>query len=127
MKKTLTIIAIAITIALALFAALAIHVSSVQTRHARDHATISSIIFFHQQLDGFYEDHGRYPAQEEGIQALVQHERDKKRLSTGPTIPHDAWGFPFQYQIRDGTPFIFSVGPDGKPGTKDDIDRNTEL
>jgi len=126
MKKTLILIAIAFTIALVLFAALAMHVSCVHTRHSRQLSTKSSIIFLHQQLDRFYEDQERYPTQEEGIQALVSRERNN-RVSTGPTIPDDAWGYPFEYQTRDGVPFIFSVGPDGKPGTRDDIDRNTEL
>jgi len=42
----------------------------------------------------------------------------------GPYVkvePKDAWGMPFTYQLRDGVFNVLSNGPDGRPGTSDDI------
>ena len=36
---------------------------------------------------------------------------------------HDAWGRPFRYEIRDGRPFVWSIGANGQDekGAGDDI------
>ena len=40
---------------------------------------------------------------------------------------NDPWGNKYVYRIREGEPFIFSSGPDGKEGTEDDVSENADL
>jgi len=35
--------------------------------------------------------------------------------------PKDPWGTPYQYRVENGTPLIWSAGPDKISGTTDDI------
>lgn len=75
---------------------------------------------FGTALDSFFIDVGRYPTEEEGLEALrspVQHDKWK-----GPyikkDIPVDPWGRPYVYHSpgqRDGYDII-SYGADGKEG-----------
>ena len=79
-----------------------------------------------------------FPSTEEGLAALVQAPDDERlaRKWAGPyiegtEIPLDPWGNEFQYEydlgegdsdsVRHDLPRIFSPGPDGQPGTEDDI------
>jgi len=79
-----------------------------------------------------------FPSTEEGLQMLVQAPDDERlaRKWAGPyiegtQIPLDPWGNEFQYEydlaegssegITNDMPRIFSPGPDGQPGTPDDI------
>ncbi len=74
-----------------------------------------------QALDLFKLDVGRYPTDSEGLRALVE------RPATAPNwngpylrrgLPPDPWGRPFEYRQsgRYGSPDIFSLGADGRPG-----------
>jgi general secretion pathway protein G len=80
-------------------------------------------------LDVFEQDVGRYPTAEEGLNALV----------TNPNVPNwrgpylktglkpDPWGNPYVYEVQsntDGAPTyrLRSNGPDGRPGSEDDIE-----
>ena len=38
-----------------------------------------------------------------------------------PTEPVDAWGMPYRYSASEAGFVLFSAGPDGRPGTDDDI------
>ena len=68
-------------------------------------------------------DCGTLPPADNGIKALI----DSPGTSEwqGPylhgDVPLDAWGNKFRYRIVNGMPVIESSGPDGKPGTSDDI------
>lgn len=79
-----------------------------------------------------------FPSTEEGLQMLVQPPDDERlaRKWAGPyiegtQIPLDPWGneFQYEYDLDEGSsegitidmPRIFSPGPDGQPGTADDI------
>ncbi len=35
--------------------------------------------------------------------------------------PIDPWDSPYEFEIQDGKPVVHSLGPDGKPGTGDEI------
>ncbi len=81
-------------------------------------------------LKQYYIDTGMYPTTEQGLKALVEKptippipENWKQELDKVPT---DGWGHPFLYVSPDPDgehPFdLKSAGPDGKFGTKDDID-----
>lgn len=73
-------------------------------------------------LEWFRADCRRYPTEAEGLKALV---RDPGIAGwngfyiTG--LPPDLWERPYQYALSNGTVRLFCLGPDGKPGTADDI------
>ena len=71
-------------------------------------------------LDFFLLDVGRYPTQQEGLQALVTnpaglapwHGPYLKTNTLGP--PLDPWGHPYQYRVpgQNGDYDLFAIGPD---------------
>ncbi|KAF1019552.1 MAG: Type II secretion system protein G [Paracidovorax wautersii] len=63
-------------------------------------------------------DHGRYPSQEEGLEALLA--APKPSLDK---LPIDPWGRPYQYANpgKRAEVEVFSAGPDGLNRTADDI------
>jgi general secretion pathway protein G len=75
---------------------------------------------------------GDYPSTEEGLQALLTAPANKADKWQGPYIevqggrlPVDPWKNPYQYRYpgahnKDGYD-LWSMGPDGKDGTDDDI------
>jgi len=75
-------------------------------------------------LDMFEQDTGRYPTTEEGLNALIENPGvpNWKGYLKGGLKP-DPWGTPYVYQyISDDRSYrVFSCGPDGQPGTEDDI------
>lgn len=82
-----------------------------------------------QALDLFRLDNGFYPTTEQGLDALVrmpqvgripENYRPAGYLNS-TEVPLDPWGHPYQY-ISDGFSYqIWSMGPDAKNGTEDDI------
>lgn len=84
---------------------------------------------FQTALDMFVIDIGRYPTQQEGLNALMQ---PPERVTgwNGPylevaDLPQDPWGRPYQYRMpgQNGKYEIFSLGADNAPGgTGDDAD-----
>jgi len=71
---------------------------------------------------------GRYPTTEEGLNALLNAPESAGTRWKGPyvrALPLDAWGNPYQYRCpaqnsKDGYD-VWSMGPDGKTDTEDDI------
>lgn len=90
---------------------------------------VSDIVALENALDMYRLDNGIYPTTEQGLDALVNEPRmdpQPRRYRQGGYIrrlPRDPWGNeyqllnPGQYNTID----IFSAGPDGQPGTDDDI------
>ena len=87
-----------------------------------------SISSIETQLSLYQGRNFRVPTEEQGLDALV------KRPTTDPvpenwiqhlkSIPKDPWGQEFHYKVPGdhGGPYdLFSAGPDGEPGTEDDI------
>lgn len=77
-------------------------------------------------LDLFYLDLGRYPSQNEGLDALVVAQAGMTGWS-GPylqrsELPLDPWGRVYQYEAPDasGRYRIISLGSDGREGGDDD-------
>ncbi len=69
----------------------------------------------------------RYPTTEEGLAILIVPPAASKDW-TEPfldRLPMDPWGHPYRYRrpgTRDNAPFdVWSVGPDGRDGTEDDV------
>jgi general secretion pathway protein G len=76
-------------------------------------------------LDRFAQDGGRYPNNAEGLGALIYPPTGVRKWN-GPylrsaSIATDPWGNRYSYTETGGTYRVTSPGPDGKPGTPDDI------
>ncbi|MFH1692485.1 MAG: type II secretion system protein GspG [Candidatus Omnitrophota bacterium] len=79
-------------------------------------------------LELYFMDNGVYPSTEEGLLALAVRP-DSAQNWNGPYVRTektiiDPWGNPYAYQYPFGDTdgyIVYSFGPDGKKGTKDDI------
>jgi general secretion pathway protein G len=78
-------------------------------------------------LNTFDLDNDRFPTTEEGLGALITKPGDlpkwEKTLDKDE-VPLDPWGHPYIYRSpgSNGDDFdLFCAGPDGQPGTSDDI------
>ena len=69
-------------------------------------------------LNNYEAEHGHYPPLEFDLDELAVGREGGPYLS-GPI--RDGWGRPFRYMLVDGKPKVYSAGPDGVFGTKDDI------
>jgi general secretion pathway protein G len=73
-------------------------------------------------IDMFEIDEGRFPATDEGLEVLLVADREYLK---GDAVPTDPWGNPYLYRFpaeRSGDGYdLYSVGPDGRDGSEDDI------
>jgi general secretion pathway protein G len=80
-----------------------------------------------QALQSYHLDHGRYPSQAQGLEALVARPTSPPVPATYPEsgylartrLPLDPWGNPYVYLVpgRSGEAFeLISYGSDGGPG-----------
>jgi general secretion pathway protein G len=73
-------------------------------------------------LELFKLDVGRFPTNEEGLDALVRRPPNARGWNgpylKGTTVPEDPWGRPYKYAFPGpvGEPEILSLGADGAPG-----------
>jgi general secretion pathway protein G len=87
-------------------------------------STKANLKVLHNAVIQFKLDTGRYPTEEAGLQELVEQPSDVTGWNTGgyletTTLPKDAWGTEFVYQLSpdSGKPFvIISYGADGEEG-----------
>jgi len=98
---------------------------SEQARNTAAHADINGGI--KSALGQFEVDNGYYPKGKNGLGDLVQQPRDAKNWH-GPyldKLPTDPWSNPYVYEYpgkHNASSYdLYSVGPDGKAGTEDDI------
>jgi|WetSurMetagenome_2_1015567.scaffolds.fasta_scaffold394043_1 general secretion pathway protein G len=83
---------------------------------------------FEQTLEAFQHDTFRYPATDEGLDALV-HDPGNLKGWSGPylkkIVPLDLWGRPYRYRCpgehNPDSYDLWSDGPDGTEGTDDDV------
>ncbi len=91
-----------------------------KVKKSRVQATKAQIYLLETALDTYRLDNYRYPTE---LQALVRNPGED--TWDGPylkKIPKDAWGNEYSYQSNDEDFFIIaSAGPDGEPGSEDDI------
>jgi general secretion pathway protein G len=114
----------AVIVIIGLLAAIAAKNFIGQTDKARVVTTKATLSSLHEAVDMFKMDTGRYPTEEEGLNALIEQPTDVEGWSPGgylkgTTIPKDAWKHDFVYQLNpeNGKPFvIISYGADGKEG-----------
>lgn len=72
-------------------------------------------------LDSYRLDVGKYPASQDGLDALVSGNGDNwsgPYLAKGKGVPNDPWGNPYEYRNpgEHGEIDILSLGADGQPG-----------
>lgn len=99
-----------------------------RTEQARITAAQTQIATFGTALDAYEVDTGSYPAGQQGLQYLITPPGDVSGWR-GPylksDIPVDPWGHPYTYEYPGRTNpagyDLRSAGPDGQPGTSDDI------
>lgn len=90
---------------------------------------VSDINALETSLSMYKMDNYKYPSTEQGLEALVTEtdiEPIPRRFPEGgyvKRLPNDPWGN--EYQLLNpgehGNMDVFSMGPDGEPGTDDDI------
>ena len=90
---------------------------------------VSDINALETSLSMYKMDNYKYPSTEQGLEALVTEtdiEPMPRRFPEGgyvKRLPNDPWGS--EYQLLNpgehSTMDVFSMGPDGEPGTDDDI------
>ena len=88
------------------------------------------IASYQQALQAYYLAHNVYPNSEQGLGALVHKPSVGKIPENYPDggyfgkkeLVKDPWGNDYQYDCQDYQNFnLYSMGPDGEPGTGDDI------
>jgi general secretion pathway protein G len=95
-----------------------------QLRHNKAKIARTQIQTFATALDAFALDVGRYPTEQEGLDALLIAPAGDEKWN-GPylqkdPLPKDPWGHAYEYRERDdGAPRPYDIvayGEDGKPG-----------
>lgn len=116
-----------VIIILAILAAVVIPRVIGRTEDARIAKAAADIATIDGQLDAYKLDTQDYPSTEVGLQALMSNVANHPKWN-GPYLksglPNDPWGNPYMYVYpgTHGTEYdLFSAGPDGQPGTQDDI------
>jgi len=98
-----------------------------RTQQAKETQAITQISAFETALNSFEVDNGYYPQGSDGLSELINPPKNASNWR-GPYIkelPNDPWGNPYIYEnpgkVNTSGFDIISAGPDGRPGTEDDI------
>jgi general secretion pathway protein G len=113
---------------LATLAAIVVPKFAGRAQQAKETAAKTQISSFSTALDAFEVDMGYYPSTADSLQALQVEPKDPKSWR-GPylkqSVPKDPWGNDYTYEYpgkrNAGSYDLVSMGPDGRPGTDDDI------
>jgi general secretion pathway protein G len=117
-----------VLVILGILAAIVVPKFGGRTEQARDTAARTQISTFATALDSFEVDTGSYPRGQDGLQQLITAPPDVTGWR-GPylngDVPLDPWGHAYIYEFPgriNATGYdLISMGPDGQPGTADDI------
>ena len=117
-----------VLVILGILAALVLPKFTGRTEQARVTAAVTQISTFGTALDSFEVDTGSYPKGQDGLQQLLVAPPDVTGWR-GPylksDIPMDPWQHPYVYEypgrVNANGYDAVSMGPDGQPGTADDI------
>jgi len=111
-----------VLVILAVLAAVVVPKFTGQSERARETRAGTDITTIEGALDRFEQDAGRYPTNDEGLDALVNRPGNVKDWN-GPyikMIPKDPWGNPYQYvfpgENNTADYDLSSLGADGQPG-----------
>lgn len=117
-----------VLVILGILAALVLPKFTGRTEQARITAALTQVSTFGTALDAFEVDTGSYPRGQDGLSQLLVSPPDVTGWR-GPylksDIPLDPWGHAYVYEypgrVNASGYDIVSMGPDGQPGTSDDI------
>lgn len=116
-----------VLVILGILAAIVVPKFAGRTEQARETAAKTQISSFGTALDAFEVDNGYYPKGKSGLHDLVQAPSDAQNWK-GPylkDVPKDPWNSEYIYEFpgrRNANSYdLSSAGPDGKPGSDDDI------
>jgi general secretion pathway protein G len=119
----------AMLIIIGLLATLVVTKVASKIDQARITTTKANLKALHAAVNQFKMDTGRFPAEDEGLIALIEQPSDVTIWETGgyletTSINLDGWNNDFIYELypESGKQFqIRSMGPDGEEGTEDDL------
>ncbi len=119
----------AVLIILGLLATVLVRNFMGQTDRARVITTKANLKILHSAISQFKMETGRFPAEDEGLLALVEQPSDVEIWEPGgyletTELPLDGWNNEFIYELypESGKQFaIRSMRPDGEQGTEDDL------
>jgi general secretion pathway protein G len=118
-----------VVVIIGILAAIVVPKLAGRSEDARISAAKGDLAAFRTALSAYEVDNGRYPSGD--LQALITKPADAKNWK-GPyidrtEIPKDPWNNPYVYLfpgVRNEKSFdLLSAGPDGQPGSEDDIER----
>jgi general secretion pathway protein G len=97
------------------------YMASGSLEKARVASAKAQIDSFCTALEMFYMDTGKYPSDEEGLEALWKKDRAESELWKGPylykAVPKDPWGNEYEYLTDEFLNYrIRSFGADGREG-----------
>ena len=103
-----------------------------RSEEAREAKAKGDLATFRTALGAYEVDNGRFPSTDQGLAALVmkpmtapEPKKWKGPYIEGTDVPRDPWENPYLYaypgSINANSYDLFSAGPDGQPGTGDDI------
>ena len=119
----------AMLIIIGLLATLVVTKVASKIDQARITTTKANLKALHAAVNQFKMDTGRFPAEDEGLVALIEQPSDVTIWEPGgyletTSINLDGWNNDFIYELypESGKQFqIRSMGPDGEEGTEDDL------
>ncbi len=119
----------AMLIIIGLLATLVVTKVASKIDQARVTTTKANLKALHAAVNQFKMDTGRFPAEDEGLLALIERPSDVEIWEPGgyletTDLPLDGWNREFIYvrYTEGGKEFaIVSMGPDGEEGTEDDL------
>jgi len=119
----------AMLIIIGLLATLVVTKVASKIDQARITTTQANLKSLHAAVNHFKMQSGRFPAEDEGLLALIEQPPDVEIWEPGgyletTELPLDGWNNEFIYvnYPEGGKPFaILSMGPDGEEGTEDDL------
>jgi general secretion pathway protein G len=123
-----------VVVIIGILAAIVVPKLAGRSEDARIGAAKQQLSSFRSALSHYELDMGKYPTSDLGLQALMVNPgttADPKKWkgpyleSQTPEVPKDPWGNPYIYLYpgaRNQSGYdLYCAGPDGQPGTEDDI------
>ncbi|HEX8340155.1 MAG TPA: type II secretion system major pseudopilin GspG [Tepidisphaeraceae bacterium] len=116
-----------VLVILGVLAAIVVPKFTNRSQQARETAAKTDISGVSTALDAFEIDHGRFPTNDEKLDALVTAPPNLPNWKAPylPRVPKDPWNNPYVYkypgQKNPSGYDLYSVGPDGRDGGDDDI------
>jgi general secretion pathway protein G len=114
-----------VIVILAILAAVVIQRVTHRVDDARQSKAITDVKSLSDALEMYKLDIGNYPSNDQGLNALVVNTDNNPKWAKPyiAGLPNDPWTHPYIYKFPGdhSEVDVFSAGPDGQPGTADDI------